>query len=735
MSFHDLVASCGEANPLTRATNQLGHNPLQDEFDISEAEMEHLFPGQQPYHPQHAPDHVLQSHSAIEHFFNPHENNMYEPQPFNNHPQRFDGLLQAPVGPTPYTDLEQADMEVEYGIKHFINASRNHSAVPNMNLGLHFNPQEQMQIKSRLSNIHKHMHPVQDPAADYQLQRTFQNLNLHPMQQQQHPHDAAMASEWAQDFDQMQQTPEAWAQDFNRYVSRDHSRHDQWVNQFNKEGWATKDYSNHPQEWTNTWRESEEKYKHIQENKTEMSELETKIKMREYLENLSTPEAMKELEKVAADFSSKLEVSGNEKLKNSEFTKLMTQIGAGQKTIDSESKTVIDTELSEADEFVEEFGKWASEGNDWRTAGGVTDDQLEMMQRIWKESKQISRNSMMQSMEDYYRHYPLEGWMGGPRYRDYAFTQDNKYLSDNRSVEELMNKGKELFARGELDESVLVFEAVLQRLNQQGKQNSPESVEMWRYLGEAQAENDNDERAISALRQAYSISKQTNTMDSSGQAMMSLSVSLTNEGEKHEALGVLREWIGKHGVYKGLFREGIADEEFEQLEEEDKHDEVADMYLQAARVAQREGRIDPDVQIGLGLLFNLSQEYEKAVDCFKTALKVRPDDYLLWNKLGATLANHSRSNEALGPYYKSLELKPTYTRARTNLGISYMNMDMYEEAASQFLGVLALQPNGARHVWMNLQTVLGRMDREDREELLDLSVREDVEPFRRYFDF
>ncbi|EFA76900.1 tetratricopeptide-like helical domain-containing protein [Heterostelium album PN500] len=298
------------------------------------------------------------------------------------------------------------------------------------------------------------------------------------------------------------------------------------------------------------------------------------------------------------------------------------------------------------------------------------------------------------------------------RLRMYQFT-----INESRP-EDTFEAGMDLFNQGLITDAIITLESEVMR--------NPENSEAWMYLGIAHAENDKDQQAISCLLKAIDLDP-TNL-----KARMALSVSYTNDYQKERALETLEEWLVGNPAYSHINFSAIGKEEEELSTFQDtwkRHRHTSEWFLEAAR--QRPNEPDPEVQTALGLLYNMSYEYEKAVDCFKAALQNNSTDYQLWNKLGATLANSNRSQEALGAYFQALEQKPSYVRARSNLGISYLALNMYGEAAQTFLGALAIHPE-AVHIWDNLKMVFRLMSRDD---LVTKAERRDVNDFVNDFKF
>lgn len=79
------------------------------------------------------------------------------------------------------------------------------------------------------------------------------------------------------------------------------------------------------------------------------------------------------------------------------------------------------------------------------------------------------------------------------------------------------------------------------------------------------------------------------------------------------------------------------------------------------------------------------------MDCFQAALHALPNDALLWNRLGATLANGGRSEEAVDAYRHALNLSPGFIRCRYNLGISCINLNAHRQAVDHLLTALNMQ--------------------------------------------
>ncbi|XP_068001175.1 PEX5-related protein isoform X4 [Melanerpes formicivorus] len=240
----------------------------------------------------------------------------------------------------------------------------------------------------------------------------------------------------------------------------------------------------------------------------------------------------------------------------------------------------------------------------------------------------------------------------------------------------------------------------------------------WQFLGIAQAENENEQAAIVALQRCLEL--QPNNL----KALMALAVSYTNTGHQQEAYQSLRNWIKQNPKYKYIVKSkkgspALTRRMSKTSDESSLLEEVKDLYLEAAH--QNGDMIDPDLQTGLGVLFHLNGEFNRAIDAFSAALTVRPEDYTLWNRLGATLANGDRSEEAVEAYTRALEIQPGFIRSRYNLGISCINLGAYREAVSNFLTALSLQrksrnlqqvphPALSGNIWAALRIALSMMD-------------------------
>lgn len=53
--------------------------------------------------------------------------------------------------------------------------------------------------------------------------------------------------------------------------------------------------------------------------------------------------------------------------------------------------------------------------------------------------------------------------------------------------------------------------------------------------------------------------------------------------------------------------------------------EVLNLYLKAVQRFADSDNADADVQNGLGVLLTLNSDYEKALDCFETAVRIHPN--------------------------------------------------------------------------------------------------------------
>ncbi|CAH0476760.1 unnamed protein product [Peronospora belbahrii] len=454
-----------------------------------------------------------------------------------------------------------------------------------------------------------------------------------------------------------------------------------------------------------------------------------------------------ETQQVCSKMARTMSQNPNPKWQSSEFLKFMSQVGSGEVQIDEEKNKVVGVERkmesglegackegnldlrsnrdifdasgqqSGGAEAIAMENAFDSHSHPLRTGVAWAEGSANVSgsDNAWWDSETAAEKAMNSALADddnleaiwekaiaeAHTTDPFEDAWENIASQDYTYKADNPFLG----LSENFQRGIEFFKSGHLDDAILAFEAELQQ--------HADNSEAWQMLGECHAENDEDKSAIACLERAveedpYNLS-----------ALLALGVSNVNELNPQGALKTLKAWVQHNPKFHGL------EIQMDEYSDGSLMDEVMQLMLQA----RAHDPSDSNVQVVLGVLYNVSKDYDAAVESFKEATDSRPDEYALWNKIGATLANSARSSEAIPAYHRALELKPRYARGWLNLGISHANLGNYEEATKCYLQALSLN-NRADHIWSYLRICFTCMERFD---LVKVADTRDISHFREEF--
>ncbi|KAF9452729.1 TPR-like protein [Macrolepiota fuliginosa MF-IS2] len=373
-----------------------------------------------------------------------------------------------------------------------------------------------------------------------------------------------------------------------------------------------------------------------------------------------------------------------------------------------------------------DMAKWEAEFNQLMNAqrDELEDDYGSSMQKAWETNLgDFSTDSVPGGRIEFDDE-------GVPVLEPYIFEKNNKYMAEP-PTRSLLDEAKALLEQnGSLSEAALMLEAAIQK-GQLGEGGH----EAWILLGETRNMDEREEAGMRALMEGV---KKAEANGTPGPGMMSLAISFTNESYDKGSHSMLLRWLrATHPTHP------VPEETLSAMKTNsawDTHTRITELFLDLTREHHSRGILDPDLQIGLGVLFYTNSDYDHAKDCFATALGTRPRDYLLWNRLGSSLSNGNKPEEALGAYREALSLRPTYTRAIYNVGVACLNIGAYKEASEHFLSAISLQESSTGdsndQIWYTLRRALLSMERPDLANMAQVENKGNLDVFRREgFDF
>ena len=128
-----------------------------------------------------------------------------------------------------------------------------------------------------------------------------------------------------------------------------------------------------------------------------------------------------------------------------------------------------------------------------------------------------------------------------------------------------------------------------------------------------------------------------------------------------------------------------------------QYDKAIESYQQAIR-------IKPDhfkAWTGLGAAYLLIEQYANAIIAFQEAVRINPDHANTWKYLGVAYDLSSQFAKAIEAYQRATRIAPDDADAWNSLGTSCYKIERYSTAGEAFLQAIRINPNDAE-VWWRL---------------------------------
>eukprot|EP00943_MAST-04B_sp_MAST-4B-sp1_P007299 g7299.t1 len=307
--------------------------------------------------------------------------------------------------------------------------------------------------------------------------------------------------------------------------------------------------------------------------------------------------------------------------------------------------------------------------------------------------------------------------MGVPRQQKYEVpkpldlnTVDCGNENDGRNIS--LSLGKSTYNNGNSIDAARIYARIAK--NSMSSTELDIKNEALLMLGQCYADMDDDNLAMRSYLAITSTSEKALTEDSVlFKALPGMAVASFNEGQSEMAFKNLVDWV----LVKGANLDIFGNVEKDKIDNE----QLISLYLEVTEKIPSDSK---PLEI-LGVLYNVAGDRQAAAEVLKKACDLSPNDSTLWNKLGATLANLGKPDEAIKSYVEATTLNKRYIRVRVNYGIALGDQKKPIEAAFQFIEALRIGRAAEKswfsnmQAWTHLQRAVYAMNRPDLQ-IMDL---------------